>query len=1140
MFENSFILNSNGIGLLVESEDGADVTVNVDGASSGSNDAGSITGTIGIDVNGFTSTLSSFALNNLGHIEGTNGAGVSVAGQDLVATIGNHSYASMIGADGFFANGDAQIDFDNKNGLTAGLNGDGLDISDIDGSGPAAFAVRVDNRQGGVISGSEDGIRIVSVNPSSTEDGTDVLIDNSGVPEENTPGGLILGVSEDGIGIANVRGNVAINNNFTQQGSIDLTKLDPLVFGELTALQNGVTTGIWGNEDGIRVVNVDEHVGISNVNGRVVGLTEDGIFVAGVGGGVGIDNHGTSSDVGGLAWGNWNGINVQNVLGSVNINNDLGTAYGVFDEGIFVASVQGATTITNFGGLAFGRLEDGIDVFNNEDGLVKISNGASDGKVGIIYGRFNGIDVNSEDGTEIKNFSHGAILGSGEQFFNPVIEVNTFGSPGNAATSDIYNAGLISPVGEDGVAVAGAGFVLPTFAVSGEPFDAPNVPSVTIDYDKILADASDIAAFSGSGGTQGSIANLGLYGTAAGLFMIDSESGSVSVLNDTSGLMIGRVNLLGSTGGEVADAIIKGNTIVNYGKWFTTDSTVSESSSITIEQENILSSLGEDAIYNLGLIQTAFRGPGAEGGAVNEKTTFLLDDFYNGGAPTTAEVPSTSGVVSMIDGATGDETDILGNYHGATKPGFSAYVGVDVFFAQGVQGSSDLLSIGQGSLLRTTGVPVAVGGDVDGSTGIIVHKTNATPGGVNNDGILVVTASGIDKNPLSQQCFGVACRLGNTFYISSFSEDYVNVNGIGAVQDGAFAWYLTEQAKVAPPDPDFVMKSTIAPWTGGDEAGLVTGAQNIWFDTSGVVEDHIYGNHFPAIGSGGGGADLAADEPTPPGEASGDRHGIWARIAGNWTNRDASVADSVFGTVDTSADQSTYSVLGGADFSPNGLEDGFRFGILGGYVTSNIDYAVATESADYKGGLLGGYIAYTKGGFYADTQVNWTPLDVTYHTAFGDVDTNASSVGFLANTGYRMDRGHFFVEPIASLTYVDATVDDVAAGGAAVDFSNGQSLQGGVGGRVGTNFATSSGTTTEISLLGKLWNEFEDANQVTVTQGPNATTFSDNIGGLFGEVSASATIFSSDRSVSGFVSGGAKFSSDFTSWSAKAGVRRTF
>jgi len=126
------------------------------------------------------------------------------------------------------------------------------------------------------------------------------------------------------------------------------------------------------------------------------------------------------------------------------------------------------------------------------------------------------------------------------------------------------------------------------------------------------------------------------------------------------------------------------------------------------------------------------------------------------------------------------------------------------------------------------------------------------------------------------------------------------------------------------------------------------------------------------------------------------------------------------------------------------------------------------------------------------------------------------------------------------LTYVKTNVDDVTTGGAAVNFTNGESLQGGVGGRMGTNFATSNGTTTEISLLGKLWNEFEDANQVTVSQGGNVARFSDNIGGLFGEVSASATIFSADRGVSAFVAGGAKFNDDFTSWNAKAGVRRNF
>jgi outer membrane autotransporter protein len=447
-------------------------------------------------------------------------------------------------------------------------------------------------------------------------------------------------------------------------------------------------------------------------------------------------------------------------------------------------------------------------------------------------------------------------------------------------------------------------------------------------------------------------------------------------------------------------------------------------------------------------------------------------------------------------------------------------------------GRSDVLNVEAHA--PPVGEVAATGGKIDGSTGIIVHVVGAAPTALNDTGITLVT--GEDANPSSMQCFGRACKTGDTFFISPFSPSYIDVNGIGAVQDGMYAYYLTEVG-----DPHYALKSTFAP-TAAQAPNLITGAQNIWYDSSGVVEDHIYGNHFPLAGAGGGGADLPESAGVAaPGEAAGNRSGLWARMSGGWDSRNTTVSDSVLGSVDTGFSQSTFEVLGGGDFSPSGIAGPFRFGVFGGYTTSSLDFSSFGASADYKGGVLGGYAAYTNGGYYADAQVTWDPLSLTYHMPFGDVSSNAKSLGVLANTGYRMQHGAYFVEPIASLAYVDTRLDDFSAGGASVDFSNGESLRAGAGGRVGTSFATWGGTMTEVSVLGKLWNEFESANKVTVTDGlGHSSTFTSGISGVFGELSASASIYTADRSVSGFVSGGAQFGADFTNWEAKAGIRKTF
>lgn len=1148
VLHDSFIHNtdtgSSSFGLSLTTTVSHDVTVNVNSASGGSLAADIFGGEDGIFADQTSGIGGSITIFNYGHVEGEDGAGVEVTG-GLSADIHNHSYASMIGGNnGAFVHNMPQVNYDNTGGLTAGLNNDGVHINNIFG-GSALNDVIVTNGQGGVIAGRNHGIGIFSITGGSNEDG--VSVDNSGTKAGGV-GGLIVGKFESGVAIENTNGAVTVNNSYTQQGSIDLTKLDPLVYnaGESSGLlfdsgtpvlPPGFTTGIWGNQNGVFIGNVRSDLNILNVQGRIVGHNEEGIslgiFDTSIRGNVFIDNHGVSGKPGGLVWGGRDGIGIGEfdngfVSGNVTIDNQLGTIYGAghglvaigsaTGNGIYMQNVDGNVDIFNSGGLTFGYHSDGMELANIF-GTTSIKNGGGpEGELGIVLGFASAVKTSVQN-LDIHNGSRGAFLGNGGSFFNPVLLLDTNGSEGGGAS--VYNAGLVSS------------YQLPTFDVTGASFTPPKVPTVTLNYDKIFSDKNDIAQFAATGGAAGSIANLGLYAQAAGLNMIVSESGGVSVLNDTSGLLIGRVMLFGSTNNAVRQTTdLTGNTIVNLGTWFTADA--AGVIPAFAGGGNTLGGAGEtNSIYNLGLIQTAFEGPGATGGAKDETATFYLNDFFNGGVPVSTKVSGGSGLLSMIDGAPGDETYIRGNYHGASKPGFNALLGVDVFFGQGEAGASDLLNIEPQSV--PAGSAPTSGGNMYGSTGIIVHKVNSAPGGINQDGIVVVNGA-VDANPASMQCFGKPCVAGDTFFISSLSPDYINVNGIPAIQDGLFAWYLTEVG-----DPHFVLKSTFNP-VDGQTPDLITGAQNIWYDASGIVEDHIYGNHFPTVGGGGGGADLA-EEPaaSAPGEAAGNRSGLWARMSGNWDNRHTSLTDSIFGTIDTSFNQSTFEVLGGGDFSPGGLTGPFRLGIFGGYTTSSLDFASFNTSADYKGGVLGAYAAYTNGGYYADAQVTWDPLSMTFHTAFANVGSNANSVGVIANTGYRMDRGRFFVEPIASLTYVDTRLDDMTTGGGTVDFSNGQSLRAGAGGRVGTHFASMGGTTTEVALLGKLWNEFESANKVTVSDGMgHSVTYSNNISGVFGEAMASATIYSPDRSVSGFLAGGAQFGADFTNWEAKAGVRKTF
>jgi outer membrane autotransporter protein len=360
----------------------------------------------------------------------------------------------------------------------------------------------------------------------------------------------------------------------------------------------------------------------------------------------------------------------------------------------------------------------------------------------------------------------------------------------------------------------------------------------------------------------------------------------------------------------------------------------------------------------------------------------------------------------------------------------------------------------------------------------------------------------------------------------------VNIGGYGAIEDGLYAWFLKH-------DYDHYDYELVSKFGQGAAAapGVVTGAQNIFYDTLRVVEDNKYGYQFNGTG-GGSGADLPIEEP-PVSSGNGTNAGVWVKARGSWTERDTSVEENGL-VYDTSSSQDIYSILGGADMKPWGEDSPLRAGLFGGYVTSTLDFDVGSPEADYEGGVVGGYIAYNNGAFYADATVKGDLLNTTYSFGGQEADADVTSIGGSLNTGYRMQMGPGFIEPIASLEFVHSSVDDFNNAGTSVDFSNGQSIRGGVGAKIGTNFGTAGGTTTELSLLGKVWNEFEDANTVTLTQGMNTASFSDDISGVFGEVAATATIVSADGTSSGFISAGGQFGEDFMSLRAEAGLRKGF
>ncbi len=981
------------------------------------------------------------------------------------------------------------VGIDNTRGEISSLSTSSFGIHLVD-----TGAITLTNK-GGTVASEGDGSTAVYVS-----EGDSLTIDNTRAWHHGD-GGSILG-GKYGV-YAESTGTVDIDN---QRGVIG-------------------TGASEGDEDGSAVFaeNVTGNLKVKNARGVILDKADGGfgIYGSSISGLVDIDNGTWHADPGEIEdygfIGGTVGISLAGVGNGIDIDNSRGVVLGQ-NQAIVIDQTEGEgdVHIRNSAGMIEGYRQKAIQITSHDN--VYISNGDDHG--GVIAGGVeteggSAIDVTAfavsitngaswiDDQSEGDTVQGGLIVGAGN---GPVISLNTSSSEDGGAT--ITNKGIIAALGlnpyryTDGNSegdggsdefASNLGDVTLPYA-SGLPLSNDLLPSEE-GLKPIYDDAADIKAFALNDG-DGSIANLAGYADAAAHAVVETKTGAAWLYNKTGAIVFGTVNMTGRTANEDGDY---GNAIWNTGTWFT-------------RGLNTLSGAGENFITNGGgLIQTAF-------GDAGEETTFDVADFYN--AYTESE-GGPDGVLSSADGDTSDKTTITGNFYGAATlndGGFGSggsFIALDAYLD-----SSD-------------GDPAAdlvhIGGNAYGTTGLIINNlnTNGISTG-NTDGIKVVEVAGTD----AMRCLDVACQFGDTFYISSKSANYLEINGRGTIQSGMFAWYLTEEDNN--PDPDYVLKTAALP-TADQAPELVTAFADIFYDGGDVVSEHLNGGQYSNNGDGGGGAD--------PSDARERSSAIWGKASGSWTNRDTTVESTAFGTVDTGLNQNTYTLLGGVDMSPSADGEGIRMGVFGGYAESRLTFDAYAANAKYKGGVAGGYVAYAKDELYANAQFNANMMDMTFNAPFGggvSGTSDGTTLGVIANVGKRFYAGSTFVEPTASFTYADTTIGDLTSGTARVSFSDGQSIRAGAGARVGTRIGDASGGFVEVSLLGRVWDEFAGNNTVTVTDGGNTDTFTDNVSGVFGEMSGSIDAFSPDRKFSTYVSGGAQFKPDSLTWNAKVGVRQGF
>ena len=413
---------------------------------------------------------------------------------------------------------------------------------------------------------------------------------------------------------------------------------------------------------------------------------------------------------------------------------------------------------------------------------------------------------------------------------------------------------------------------------------------------------------------------------------------------------------------------------------------------------------------------------------------------------------------------------------------------------------------------------LAIDGDVDGKTAVIVNNTSRNADAFNKKGIPVVELT------------------GETAPKDFFLKD-------GPIETGFFAWDLffepgapnVFELRSAPGANAFVLPQ------------LTTAVQDLWHTTSDTWLDRTADLRAALYGGHG----IAPLQPVPLKLGPSDAYaappgyptvypGLWVRGSAAELNRDGSALTS-FGKSSLNRDKRIGDFQGGIDFGTRDLMapgDALIFGLLGGFVTSELDYDRRAQSFDIDGGQVGAYVTYLNGGLFVDTLFKADLLELDPKNAGFSGSLDANNLGVRVDSGYRFGgfgSGMFF-EPLATIGVVDSEIDNFTRSGNKVSFDDGTSVQGRLGLRVGTSFLAGT-MTVEPFVIGSVWHEFEDGNQAMLASSGTLFSLTDNLADTWGEVSAGLNLFNIGRGTSGFGKVDVVFGDDIDGVGGQVGVR---
>lgn len=660
-------------------------------------------------------------------------------------------------------------------------------------------------------------------------------------------------------------------------------------------------------------------------------------------------------------------------------------------------------------------------------------------------------------------------------------------------------------------------------------------------------------------GTTTTINNLGSLGDTSNWrnLIIQRAAGAGRIVVNNSSVLGGAFNLSGSTGGSAigigAGARWRTNANSTFGSGADTLSvaatgmlgTGSGSQASSGPTEPVITmdfGGGTNVFANAGVLLIGVAGPSSNGtngqaanhGAelrllnltqINNSGTILLGGHATNSSTAPLTIYAHERGPLVVGSFTADDPDLVQ----ATDQWFDDILAMPGATFTGAPGSRivfdvNLMASGQSACTNTrreaSGDMAAdcvniAGGTTAGTTLVAIHDTLGAYRGIYNpQGTVLIDVSG-------------GTSAAEHFTIDPLSDSYSAAFG-GVIDKGIFFYPLIY-------DED-AQQHKLTGLVSGDGAQfplLADAAHSLWRVSTGSWLERQ--------------ADLRGGLDAPG--------GVWLRINSEFADRKGRYSTGAFGTTfdfDTSYDQTSYALTGGADLIVGGAGDtAFVLGLTAGYSHADVEFDASPNTAEFDGWTGGVYASLVSGGLFVDAIVNANKADMkddipalNLFPAGTILDTHLLSVGGQVEAGWRIPMADgVFVEPLASLAYVRTTYDDLeapagdpAAARIGIEFDDPTSLRASLGGRAGLE-RDFGGARVQVSGLLRVWNEFEGETAVTLWNDGADPVVTSDFSGQFTELGLGASVYSAGGLVSGFLNLGGKFGDDYRATTASAGIR---